>query len=102
MLSIRISMFQQREVYRVRSKISFVGELYRFDVLSYPSCRLRSRVSLRIAHASRVLKIPVTIVKTPRMRLIFVSAERLRGNRSAGIHKSQQGCVGLRPIEVIE
>lgn len=36
-----------------------------------------------IAHASRVLSIPVTIVKMPMMRLIFVSVERPRGNRAS-------------------
>jgi hypothetical protein len=36
-------------------------------------------VRRHIAHASRVLSIPVTIVKIPIMRFIFVSVERLRG-----------------------
>jgi hypothetical protein len=55
-----------------------------------------------MAHASNVLKIPVTIVKTPRMRLIFVSVERLRGKKSVGVRQSKQGSAEQLSIEVIE
>lgn len=51
--------------------------LYRADLLSCPRRRLLSPVSLHIAHANSVLNAPVTIVKIPMMRLIFVSVDRL-------------------------
>ncbi len=44
---------------------------------------LRSPVRRHIAHASSVLSMPVTVVKIPIMRLIFVSVERPRGNGAA-------------------
>ena len=50
----------------------------RVYLLSYPCRLLLSRVSLHIAHASKVLSIPVARVRIPMMRFIFVSEERLR------------------------
>jgi hypothetical protein len=45
-----------------------------------------------MAHARRVLRIPVTIVKIPSLRLIFVSAERRRERTIGNNFMNQQNC----------
>jgi hypothetical protein len=91
---------------RSTRKIKDVLEtLYRADLLSCPCRRLLSPVSLHIAHANSVLKAPVTIVKIPMIRLIFVSVDRLlermsctegeavdKGPDKAANSVGQQGC----------
>jgi hypothetical protein len=55
------------------------------DLLECARLCLPSLVNFHIAHASKVLRIPVTIVKTPIMRLMSVSVDNLelRGKKAA-------------------
>jgi hypothetical protein len=75
--------------------------LYCFEKNSLWRARLclPSRVSRHIAHARMVLSIPVTIVKTPIMRLIFVSEESLRGRGAMDFDRiSKAGFKGITEL----
>lgn len=68
--------------------------------------RRPSLVKRHIAHASIVLRIPTAIVRTPMIRLIVLSVDRVRGVRrvdgAAGlISKAEDACFGRSFLPIV-
>jgi len=72
------------------------------NLLWYPDLRRRSLVRRQVAHASRMLRMLVTMEKMPMMSAILFSWERARGKMFGDIachnyekaHVFSGGCVG--------